>query len=145
MNLETIDEAIEKYVVERMNKGKKTARERFLAYAYLKHGGDELAEFMKKVVGLSRYYINFLNVMENPFKGPEVAWFCSMLIVAIFSGYLLSQEDSRLVGILVLSGTIAHGWSLICAIAKKWSDIGVMVAIYREIMELAESEFKSVG
>ncbi|GAM09553.1 hypothetical protein OR1_01833 [Geobacter sp. OR-1] len=143
MNTETIDEAIGKYVNERMKKGKKTASERFLTYAYLKHGGDELAEFMKKVVGLSRYYINFLNIMENPFRGPEVAWFGSMVIVAVFGGYLASQEESRMLGILIVSGTLANAWSLLCAVAKKWLDVGVMIAIYREILELAEKEFNS--
>jgi hypothetical protein len=143
MNTDTIDEAIDKYVSERMKKGKKTASERFLTYAYLKHGGDELAEFMKKVGGLSRYYINFLNIMENPFRGPEMAWLGAMIVVAIFGGYLASQEESRLLGILVVSGTLAHAWSLLCEVAKKWLDVGVMIAIYREILELAENEFKS--
>ena len=143
MNTATIDEAIDKYVNERMEKGKKTAREHFLAYVYLKHRGDELTEFMKKVAGLSRYYIHFLNVMENPFKGPEVAWFFSMITVAIFGGYLVSQEESRILGILILSGTIAHAWSLMCAVAKKWLDVGVMIAIYREIVELVENECAS--
>ena len=140
MNTETIETAIDKYVNERMVQGKQKAIEHFLAYAYLKHGGDEVKEFMKKVVGLSRYYINFLNAMENPFRGPELFWFASMLLVGIFSCYLMELEDERLLGIMVFSGTLVHACSLIVAVAKKWSDTGVMIAIYREIAEIAEKE-----
>ncbi|MBI5656872.1 MAG: hypothetical protein HZC44_08670 [Geobacter sp.] len=142
MNTDIIDEAIDKYVHERLEKGKLPARERFLAYAYLKHGGDELAEFMKKVKGLSRYYIDFLKVMENPFKGPEFAWLASMLTMGIFSCYLMTVTDFRLMGIMIFAGTLVHACALISNVAKKWLDIGVMIAIYREIVELVENEFE---
>jgi lipid-A-disaccharide synthase-like uncharacterized protein len=140
MKTETIETAIDKYVHERMEQGKQRASEHFLAYAYLKHSGDEVREFMKKTVGLSRYYINFLTTMENPFRGPELFWFASMLLVGIFSCYLMELDDERLVGIMVFSGTLVHACSLIVAVAKKWSDTGVMIAIYREIEEIAEHE-----
>ena len=140
MKTETIETAIEKYVRERMEQGKQRACEHFLAYAYLKHGRDEVREFMKKAVGLSRYYINYLTAMENPFRGPELFWFASMLLVGIFSGYLMEFEDQRLFGIMVFSGTLVHGSALIVAMAKKWSETGVMIAIYREIAEIAEHE-----
>jgi hypothetical protein len=140
MNVKVIEEAIDKYVDERMKEGKKRASEHFLAYAYLKIGRDEVMEFMRKVGGLSRYYINFLKVMENPFRGPEMAWFLSMVTVAIYSCYLVAQEDMRLLGLLVLSGTIFHAWILIKLVAKKWSEVGVMIAIYREIVEMVEQE-----
>ncbi len=143
MNIQTIDDAIDRYVDERKRKGKESARERFLAYAYLKYGGDDLQVFMKKVGGLTRYYINFLAVMENPFRGPELAWMALMFIVGIFSGYLLSQEEYRLFGIIAFSGTMVNGWALISAVLRKWLDVGVMIAIYREIVELVESEVKS--
>ena len=140
MNTETIETAIDKYVHERMEQGKQKASEHFLAYAYLKHGGDEVREFMKKVGGLSRYYINFLDAMENPFRGPELFWFASMLLVAIYSCYLMELDDQRLLGIMVFSGTLVHACALIIAVAKKWSETGVMIAIYREIVEIAEKE-----
>ncbi|KAF0220507.1 MAG: hypothetical protein FD174_1161 [Geobacteraceae bacterium] len=143
MNTEVIDEAIDKYVHERMEQGKKKASERFLAYVYLKHGGDDLLEFMKKVGGLSRYYIDFLKVMENPFKGPEVAWLASMLTIAVYACILMASEESRLLGICLFSGTLANGWFLISALAKKWCDTGVMIAIYREIVEIIEKEAES--
>jgi hypothetical protein len=143
MNTEVIDEAIDKYVHERMENGKKRASERFLAYAYLKNGGDDLLEFMKKAGGLCRYYIDYLKVMENPLKGPEVAWLASMVTVAIYACVLMCSEDSRLLGICLFSGTLANGWFLVSTVAKKWCDIGVMIAIYREIVEITEREAES--
>ena len=145
MDTRVIDEAIDKYVDERKKRGKKTASERFLTYVYLRHGGDEVLEFLKKVGGLARYYINFLKIMQNPFKGPELAWFASMLTVAIFSCYLMTLDSYRLLGILLFSGTIVHGWSLACEVIKKWLDIGVMIAIYREIVELVDREVRNAA
>ncbi len=140
MNTQSIDEAIDKYVHERMVQGKTKASERFLSYAYLKFAGEELVEFMKKVGGLSRYYMDFLDVMENPFRGPELAWLASMLVIGGFSCYLMNSEETRLTGIFVFSGTLVHAWVLIRMAVQKWSNIGVMIAIYREIAEIAEHE-----
>ncbi len=140
MNTETIETAIDKYVHERMAQGKQKASEHFLAYAYLKHGGDEVREFMKKAVGLSRYYVNFLTTMENPFRGPELFWFASMVLVGIFSCYLMEIDDERLLGIMVFSGTLVHACALLVAMARKWCETGTMIAIYREIAEIAEHE-----
>lgn len=140
MNTEIIDEAIDKYVHDRMEQGKKKASERFLAYVYLKHGGDDLLVFLKKVGGLSRYYIDFLKVMENPFRGPEMAWLASMLTIALYACYLMTSEESRSLGICLLSGTLVNGWFLVSALLKKWCETGVMIAIYREIVEIIENE-----
>ena len=140
MNTETIEKAIEKYVQERMEQGKKRASEHFLAYAYLKHGGGEVREFMKRAAGLSRYYMEFLRVMENPFKGPEMAWFATMVMVGVYSCYLMGVDDERLLGIMVFSGTLVNFCSLVRMVAQKWSEIGVMIAIYREIAEIADNE-----
>ncbi|KIE43692.1 GSU0071 family protein [Geobacter anodireducens] len=138
MDTTVIDEAIDKYVHERMEKGKKSAAERFLSYAYLKYAGDEAGEFLRKVKGLTRYYVDFLTLMENPFKGPELAWFASMVVMGIVSCVMLNEEETRLAGIFILSGTVVHAWSLLRMVAKKWREIGVMIAIYREIIEIIE-------
>lgn len=140
MNTETVEVAIEKYVNERMEQGKERASEHFIAYAYLKYGGEELKEFMKRAGGLARYYINYLKVMENPFRGPEMWWFATMLLVGIYSCYLMGSEDQRVLGILIFSGTLVHFCALVQEVAKKWKDTGVMIAIYREIAEMAEHE-----
>jgi hypothetical protein len=140
MNIEQIDEAIDKYVAERMKQTKQAASERFLAYVYLRHRGDELADFLKKVGGLSRYYIDYLNVMQNPFKGPELAWLASMLTIAAYAVILMTSDDERTLGIFLLVGTLVNGFSLVCAAARKWCDTSVMIAIYREIAQIAETE-----
>jgi hypothetical protein len=140
MNTETIETAIDKYVQERMEQGKKRAREHFIAYAYLKYGGGEIKEFMKRAAGLSRYYMEFLRVMKNPFKGPEIAWFASMVMVGVFSCCLMGVDEERLLGIMVFAGTLVHFFSLVWMVARKWSEIGVKIAIYREIAEIADSE-----
>ena len=140
MNMEVIEVAVEKYVNERMEHGRQRAAEHFLAYAHVKHGGSEIREFMRKVRGLSRYYIEFLRVMENPFKGPEVAFCAAMVMVGIYSCYLMGTEEKRLLGMLVFSTTVFHLVALLRMTAQKWSEIGVKIAIYREIAEIADSE-----
>ena len=141
MNIELIDEAIDKYVAERMKQTKQAASERFLAYVYLRHRGDELIDFLKKVGGLSRYYIDYLKVMQNPFKGPELAWLASMLTIAVYAVILMTtDDDERTLGIFLLVGTLVNGFSLVSAVARKWCDTSVMIAIYREIAQLAETE-----
>ncbi|ACM19292.1 hypothetical protein Geob_0930 [Geotalea daltonii FRC-32] len=145
MNTEIIDEAIEKYVHERMTAGRKRATERFLSYAYLKQGKDGVSEFLQKVRGLSNYYIDFLRVMSNPFKGPELAWLASMITIAVYAVILMGFEEDRTVGIFLFAGTLVNGWSLIRTIARKWCDIGVMIAIYLEIAQLAEHELEQMN
>jgi hypothetical protein len=140
MNIELIDEAIETYVNARMKSGREKASERFLAYAYLKNRGDDVVEFLKKAGGLCHYYIDYLKVMQNPFKGPELALLASMLTVAGFAIYLICLEDSRSLGIFLLVGTLINARSLLSAIGEKWCNAGVMIAIYREIEQLAEME-----
>jgi hypothetical protein len=145
MNIEQIDEAIDKYVNERMKQTKEAASERFLAYAYLRHRGDDLADFLKKVGGLSRYYIDYLRVMQNPLKGPEIAWLASMLAIAIYAVILMTTEEEQTLGIFLLAGTLVNGWALVCAVARKWCDVSVMIAIYREIAQIVESELGNRG
>jgi len=140
MNTEVIEHAIDKYVQERKELGKQKASEHFIAFVYLKHGSFEVMDFLKKVIGLSRYYIEFLKVIQNPFKGPEMALLASMIAVGIYSCCLMVEEHTRLLGIMVLSGTIVHVCLLICSMARKWSETGVMIAIYHEIVEIAEHE-----
>ena len=140
MNTVYIDEAIERYVNERMTAGKERARARFLSYAHLKYTGKEIAEFMLHTTKLSRYYIHLAKVFENPFRGREMAYLASMLMVAIFSCWFLHDDNTMLAGIFVLSGTVINGWVLLRLMCDKWREIGVMIAIYEEIADLAEQE-----
>jgi len=140
MNTHAIDEAIDKYVNERMESGKKRAEERFIAYAYTRFGGEELHQFLKKVGGLSRYYIDFFRVMQNPFKGPELAWFLSLVTMGIYGIVMMLDDSSRDMGIITLTGSFINIWTLVKALLKKWCRLGVLIAIYREIIEIAEHE-----
>lgn len=140
MNTSMIDEAIERYVSERMTAGKEKASARFLSYAHLKCTGEDIVEFMRRTNGLTRYYIDLIRVLENPFRGREMAYLATMLVVAVFSCWLMNDEDTQLAGMCVLSGTIVNGWTLLKHIATKWQESDVMIAIYEEIADLAESE-----
>jgi hypothetical protein len=142
MNVEHACEAIDRYVDVRMEQGRERARERFLAYIYLKHGGDEVRELFRKTRGLATYYVHYFKFLENPFKGPEFAWFASMLTVAIYGVFMMFDEDMQLPGICIISGTIVHGLALLKMVADKWREAGVMAAIYRELVELSELELQ---
>jgi hypothetical protein len=143
MNVEAVDDAIDRYIHERLEKGKRYAVERFLSYVYMTHGGEELRRFLHDVAKLSSYYIDYLKVTENPLKGPELPWLAAMLAVGGFSICLLFIEDYRILGVVLLSGTLVNGWALLSASLRKWREIEVMIAIYREVSDLATREEES--
>lgn len=145
MNTEVIDEAIERYVSERMTAGRDRASARFLSYAHLKFAGEEFVDFMRHAKGLTRYYIDLTRVFENPFRGREMAFLATMLVVAVFSCWLLHDESTRLAGICILSGAVVNGVTLLKYIAAKWSEAGVMIAIYEEIAALVEHEVATMA
>ena len=142
MNVEQVSAAIERYVDVRMEQGRDRARERFLAYIYLRHGRDEIMELFRRTRGLATYYVHYFKFMENPFKGPEFAWLASMLTVAIYGVFMILDEDMQLPGICIVSGSIAHGLALLKMVAQKWREAGVMAAIYRELVELSDMELQ---
>ena len=142
MNKENVDEAIDMYVAERMVKGKQLAITHFLACIYLKQQNFEIAESMRRVRGMTRYYIDLTRVMLNPFKGPEIAWLASMVNIAIYAAVLISIDEQRPLGIALLSGTLVNAGYLIRNAAKKWCDLHVMLAIYDEIVQIADQELE---
>jgi hypothetical protein len=145
MNKETVDEAINLYVSERMKQGKQTALEHFLARIYLKQQDWEIAECMRRVRGMTRYYIDLTRVMINPLKGPEIAWLFSMVNIAVYAGVLISLEEQRLLGIALLSGAIVNAGYLIRNGVKKWCDLHVMLAIYDEIVQITDHELENLA
>lgn len=144
MSMETVDEAISMYVAERMEKGRQKASSHFLAYMYLKQQREEIVESMRRVRGMTRYYIDLTRVTQNPFKGPEIAWFASMVNIAIYGAVLISIDEQRTLGIALLSGTLANGLYLLRSALKKWCDLHVMLAIYDEIVQIADHELESL-
>lgn len=145
MSKETVDEAIEMYVKERMAKGKDLAITHFLASLYLKEQSEGIIECMRRVRGMSRYYIDLTKVMLNPFKGPEIAWLFSMVNIAIYACFLISVEEQRMLGIALLSGTLVNGAYLILNMTRKWCDMHVMMAIYDEIVQIADRELETLA
>jgi len=145
MDKKTVDDAINMYVTERMATGKQQASRHFLACIYLKQQSSEIVEVMRRVRGLTAYYIDLTKVMLNPFKGPEIAWFASMVNIAIYAVMLICQGDQQLLGIGLLSGTLVYAVYLIRCVAKKWCDLHVMLAIYDELVQIADQELASLA
>lgn len=135
-----VDEAIERYVRERRERGAKEAAARFLSYAHLRYHGRELTEFLDMTSRMIRYYIGYFRVMVNPFKGPELAFFATAVALAVFGCMMLSQPEEQLPGIFILSGALVNGGSIISRVIRKWCDLNVLIAIYRELLILAEKE-----
>jgi len=145
MKKDTVDEAINLYVSERMAKGKQMASTHFLACIYLKQQGREIAESMRRIRGMTRYYIDLTKVTLNPFKGPEVAWLASMVNIAIYGSVLISLEEQRLLGIMLLSGALVNACYLVRCALTKWCELHVMLAIYFEIVQITEHELESLA
>lgn len=145
MSKETVDEAIEMYVKERMAKGKDKASTHFLASLYLKEQSEGIIECMRRVRGMTRYYIDLTKVMLNPFKGPEVAWLFSMINIAVYACFLISVDEQRPLGIALLAGTLVNGGYLIHNMTTKWCDMHVMLAIYDEIVQIADHELETLA
>jgi hypothetical protein len=139
MTMTNIDDAIERYVSERRKSERKVAESKFLSYTYLACGESDAAAFMRRCRSLIRYYIDFLTVLENPMRGPQAAWLVLMALVFTFGIYMLTDEDLRVAGIFITSGTLVNGISLGRSVIDKWVEIAVTIALYREIIELIDN------
>ena len=145
MNKDTVDEAIDLYLSERMAKGKQTAIDHFLACIYLKQQRWEFAESMRRIRGMTRYYIDLNKVTQNPLRGPELAWLGSMLNIALYALVLITLEDQRPLGIMLLSGALVNACYLLRSAATKWCELHVKLAIYLEIVQITERELESLA
>lgn len=139
MTTDNIDDAIEQYVNARKKSERKVAESKFLRYTYLACGENDKTAFMRRCRSLIRYYIDYLTVLENPMRGPQAAWLALMVLVFSFGIYLLTDEDMRVAGIFITSGTLVNGISLGRSVIAKWIDIAVTIALYREIIELIDN------
>jgi len=143
MTTTKIDDAIERYVNERKKGERKVAETKFLSYTYLACGESDVAAFMRKSRNLIRYYIDYLTVLENPLRGPQAAWLALMAIVFAFGIYMLTDEDMRVAGIFITSGTLVNGISLGRSVINKWVEISVTIALYQEIIEFIDNTLPS--
>jgi hypothetical protein len=143
MTTANIDEAIERYVNERKKSERKVAENKFLRYTYLACGERDIAAFMRRSRSLIRYYIDYLTVLENPLRGPQAAWLVLMAMVFSFGIYMLADDEMRVAGIFISSGTLVNGISLARSMIDKWIETSVTIALYREIIELIDSSLPS--
>ena len=139
MTTTKIDDAIERYVIERKKSERKVAETKFLSYTYLACGESDTVAFMRRIRSLIRYYIDYLTVLENPLRGPQAAWLALMAIVFSFGIYMLTDEEMRIAGIFITSGTAINGISLGRSVIYKWVDISVTIALYCEIIEIIDN------
>lgn len=140
MDNRPIDEAIERYVRERKEKGKDEAGARFLSYVRLRYHGRELVDFLNDTSKMIRYYVSYFNLLVNPLKGPELAFFAAAVVMAVFGCLLVNEPGEQLPGIILIAGALVNGWSIISRILKKWCDLNVLIAIYLELLTLTEQE-----
>lgn len=138
-----IDEAIERYVNERKKSERKVAETKFLSYTYLACGERDVTAFMRRSRSLICYYIDYLSVLENPLRGPQAGWLGLMSIVFTFGLYMLTDDEMRLAGIFITSGTAVNGISLGRSVIDKWVETSVTIALYREIIELIDNTLPS--
>lgn len=143
MTAAKIDEAIDRYVNERKKGARKAAESKFLSYTYLACGESDVTAFMRRSRSLIVYYIDFLTVLENPLRGPQAAWLALMAIVFSFGIYMLTDEEMRIAGIFITSGTVVNGISLGRAVIDKWIETSVTIALYRELIELIDNTLPS--
>lgn len=138
-----IDEAIERYVRERMARGKEEADSRFLSLIHMRYQGKELKEFLAKTAGLVHYYIDYFRVMVNPLKSPELAFLATAIAMGVYGILMMADEGMRNVGIFILTGAIVNGLSIVKSLIAKWCNLSVLIAIYWEILALAELELNA--
>lgn len=143
MTTTTIDEAIERYVSERKKSDRKVAETKFLSYSYLACGESDVMAFMRRSRSLIRYYIDYLTVLENPLRGPQAAWLTLMALVFLFGIGMLTDDEMRLAGIFITSGTLVNGISLGRSVVDKWVETAITIALYREIIELIDTTLPS--
>lgn len=143
MNSIPVNEAIERYVQECRERGSNAAGNRFLSYAHLRYHGGELTEFLSMTSKMIQYNISLIRVMVNPLKAPEFAFLITAVAVAVFGCLMLNEPEEQLPGIFILSGALVNGISIFSRMIRKWCDLNVMIAIYRQLLALTEKELLS--
>lgn len=140
MNISEMDRIIERYAEERRRGSRQVAQEHFLAYAYLLCGAGEVEQFMKNTRSLVVYYIDSLSLFENPFKNSRAHWLLFMLLWFCFSIYMILDSTLYVIGIINLTGTVIFSRSLWKIIWTEWLEASLLIAYYREIVDIIDSQ-----
>lgn len=138
MKNEEIDKIIGRYAEVRKHETQQVAQEHFLAYAYVVCNAGEVEKFMKQTRSLLTYYIDSLSLFDNPFRNTQVCWLLLMFLLFGFSLCLITDDDFRLAGIIICTGDVIFGASLWQIVWSKWCDTSVLIACYREIIDLID-------
>lgn len=139
MMASTIDTAIERYAQERRTLSKKEAQAHFLSYTYVVCGANHAEDFLKRTRGMLCYYIDCLSIFDNPFRAPQACWLVLMAMVFAFGLFMLGNDDTIVAGFFIAGGTLVNGMSIWRIVCTRWLDTGIMIALYREIIELIDS------
>ena len=145
MRINEIDRIIERYAEERKHGSRQVAQEHFLAYAYLVCGASEVEQFMKTTRNLVAYYIDSLSLFDNPFRNSRAHWLLFMLLWFCFGLYMLHDDALYVVGIVNLTGTVIFSKSLWRIIWSEWLETSLLIAYYREIIDLIDSQQLAFG
>lgn len=139
MENEELDKIIGRYAEERKRATQKVAQEHFLAYAYLVCSADEVEKFLKRTRKLLTYYVDSLSLFENPFRNSQVCWLMLMFFLFCFSIFMMTDDDFRTTGIIICTGNVIYGISLWKLVWSKWLETSVLIAYYKEIIDLIDS------
>lgn len=140
MRSEEIDSLIRRYAEERRHQPLQVAQAHFLAHVYLLCRGGEVEPFMKQTRWLLAYYIDTLSLFENPFRNTQACWLALMFLLFGYSLYLMTDDALRHVGIVVCTGTVVFGVSLWKIVWSSWLDTSLLIACYREIIDLIDRQ-----
>ena len=138
MNWEEMDRIIQRYAEERRRETRKVAQEHFLACAYLACSAGEIGQFMKRVRGVLTYHIDCLSLFDNPFRNTQVCWLLLMFVSFVFGIYLMTDDDLRIAGIVLCTGTTIFGASLWKIVWSGWLETSLLIAAYREIIDFID-------
>ena len=145
MNINDMDRIIERYTEERKQGTRQAAQEHFVAYVYLVCNAGEVESFMKNTRRLVSYYIDSLSLFDNPFRNSRAHWLLFMLLWFCFSIYMILDGTLYVVGIVNLTGTVIFSKSLWRIIWSDWLETSLLIAYYREIIDLIDSQQRSFG
>lgn len=139
MKTEEIDKIIERYAEERKHEERQVAQQHFLAYTYIVCRADEVEQFLTYTRGLLVYYMNCLSLFENPFRNTQVMWLLLIFLLFGFSIFMMTNDDLYMLGIILCTGTVIYGTTLWKIVWAKWRDANVLMACYKEIIDLIDN------
>lgn len=135
---DSIDRVIERYVEERKRCPLRIAQEHFLSHAALVCRRGELQPFMQRTRGLLLYYIDSISIFDNPLRNARVCWLLLTIQVFTFSLIMLVDDELRLTGLIIGSGSVIFGSSLWTTVWNQWLDADLLIACYREMIDLID-------